>query len=71
MKRYVKEFAADEIRNLNWMPIDYVERYTKRYQDIVSQCERGYLSEREAVCEIYNTHIDMNDEWWGAHKKEA
>ena len=71
MKRYVKEFAADEIRNLNWMPIDYVERYTKRYRDIVSQCERGYLSEREAVCKIYNTHIDMNDEWWAAHKKEA
>lgn len=58
MKRYVKEFAADEIASLKAAYKDFgnpaaLERIPK-IERIISACKRGMITDREAVRLIAN-----------------
>lgn len=64
MKRYVKEFAEDEIRHCGWMGAEYKDLYIAHIRDIVSKAERGLITNREAIFEIYNAYADMIDNYY-------
>ena len=52
MKRYVKEFAADRIKSLEYANADIKQKAIERINKIVNQCERGYITNLEAVQQI-------------------
>ena len=52
MKRYVKEFAADRIKSLEYADADTKQKATERINKAVNLCERGYITNLEAVQQI-------------------
>lgn len=52
MKRYVKEFAVDRIKSLEYANTDIKQKAIERINKAVNLCERGYISELEAIKEI-------------------
>ena len=52
MKRYVKEFAADRIKSLQYANEDVKQKAIERINKVVNLCERGYITEFEAVQQI-------------------
>ena len=64
MKRYVKEFAEDEIRHSEWIDTKYRELYIARIRDIVSKAERGLITNRESLFGIYNAYADVVDNYY-------
>ena len=52
MKRYVKEFAADRIKSLKYANDGIKQKAIERINKAVNLCERGYISELEAVQQI-------------------
>ena len=52
MKRYVKEFAADRIKSLEYANDDIKQKAIERINKAVNLCEKGYISELEAVQQI-------------------
>ena len=52
MKRYVKEFAADRIKSFEYANADIKQKAIERINKAVRLCERGYISELEAIKEI-------------------
>ena len=59
MKRYVYEFATDEVRKINATPttaenIDWKLESLLRINKAVEMCKRSLITEYEAVCSIGN-----------------
>ena len=52
MKRYVKEFAADRIKSLEYANDDIKQKAIERINKVINLCERGYITGLEAVKEI-------------------
>ena len=52
MKRYVKEFASDRIKSLEYANDDIKQKAIERINKVVNLCERGYITGLEAVKEI-------------------
>lgn len=52
MKRYVKELAADRIKSLEYANEGIKQKAHKRINKAIHLCEKGYISELEAVNEI-------------------
>ena len=52
MKRYVKEFAADRIKSFEYANADIKQKEIERINKAVRLCEKGQISELEAVKEI-------------------
>ena len=52
MKRYVKELAADRIKSLEYANADIKQKAVERINKAVNLCEKGYISELEAVQQI-------------------
>ena len=52
MKRYVKEFAADRIKSLEYAREDIKQKAIERINKIVNRCERGFITNLEAVQQI-------------------
>ena len=52
MKRYVKEFAADRIKSLEYANTDIKQKAIERINKVVNLCERCYITGLEAVKEI-------------------
>ena len=52
MKRYVKEFAANRIKSLEYANTDIKQKAIERINKVVNLCERGYITGLEAVKEI-------------------
>ena len=52
MKRYVKEFATDRIKSLEYAREDIKQKAIERINKIVNRCERGYITNLEAVQQI-------------------
>ena len=52
MKRYVKEFAADRIKLLEYAREDIKQKAIERINKIVNRCERGFITNLEAVQQI-------------------
>ena len=52
MKRYVKEFAMDRIKSLEYAKEDIKQKAIERINKIVNRCERGYITNLEAVQQI-------------------
>ena len=60
MKRYVKEFAADELIRLDGINPKRKAEISERINKAVKLCEKGYISEFEAVRAITEAYI-FND----------
>ena len=52
MKRYVKEFATDRIKSLEYANEGIKQKAIERINKAVRLCERGYITGLEAVKEI-------------------
>ena len=52
MKRYVKEFATDRIKLLEYAREDIKQKAIERINKIVNRCERGFITNLEAVQQI-------------------
>ena len=52
MKRYVKEFAADRIKSLEYANTDLKQKAIERINKVIDLCERGYITDFEAVQQI-------------------
>ena len=52
MKRYVKEFAADRIKSFEYANEKKKKKAIERINKAVNLCERGYITEFEAVQQI-------------------
>ena len=52
MKRYVKEFAADRIKSFEYANDDVKQKAIERINKTVKLCERGYITDFEAVQQI-------------------
>lgn len=52
MKRYVKEFATDRIKSLEYAREDIKQKAIERINKIVNRCERGFITNLEAVQQI-------------------
>ena len=52
MKRYVKEFAADRIKSLEYAVADTKQKAIERINKAVNLCEKGYITNLEAVQQI-------------------
>lgn len=52
MKRYVKELATDRIKHLEGMREDIKQEISEKIKRIVYLCEKGYISDLEAVEKI-------------------
>ena len=52
MKRYVKEFAADRIKSFEYAREDIKQKAIEKINKIVNLCERGYITNLEAVQQI-------------------
>ena len=64
MKRYVKEFAEDEIRHCGWIETKYKDLYITHIRDIVSKAERGLITSRDALSGIYNAYGDVLNNYY-------
>ena len=60
MKRYVKEFAADRIKSLQYANEDVKQKALERINKVVNMCERSFVSDFEAVKQICNVIDDIN-----------
>lgn len=52
MKRYVKEFASDRIKSLQYANEDVKQKALERINKVIHLCERGYITDFEAVKQI-------------------
>lgn len=52
MKRYVKEFATDRIKSLEYADADTKQKAIERINKAVNLCEREYITNLEAVQQI-------------------
>ena len=52
MKRYVKEFATDIIKSLEFANADIKQKAIERINKAVNLCERNYITDFEAVQQI-------------------
>ena len=52
MKRYVKEFAADRIKSLEYDNADIKQKAIERINKAVNLCEKCYITDFEAVQQI-------------------
>ena len=52
MKRYVKEFAADRIKSFEYANADIKQKAIERINKVIDLCERGYITDFEAVQQI-------------------
>lgn len=52
MKRYVKEFASDRIKSFEYANEDTKQKAIERINKAVNLCERGYITDFEAVQQI-------------------
>ena len=52
MKRYVKEFAADRIKSLEYANEGIKQKAIERINKAVNLCERGFITDFEAVQQI-------------------
>lgn len=52
MKRYVKEFATDRIKSLEYAREDIKQKAIERINKAVNLCEREYITNLEAVQQI-------------------
>lgn len=52
MKRYVKEFAADRIKSLEYANEGIKQKAIERINKVIDLCERGYITDFEAVQQI-------------------
>ena len=52
MKRYVKEFAADRIKSLAYANEDVKQKALERINKVIYLCERGMITDFEAVQQI-------------------
>ena len=52
MKRYVKEFAADRIKSLQYANEDVKQKALERINKVIHLCERGMITDFEAVQQI-------------------
>ena len=52
MKRYVKEFAADRIKSLEYANTDIKQKAIERINKVIDLCEKGYITNLEAVQQI-------------------
>ena len=60
MKRYVKEFADDELNRLNEFSTTRKSEIADKINNAVKFCEEGYISEFEAVRAITEAYT-FND----------
>ena len=49
MQRYVKEFAMDIIKSLEYAREDIKQKAIERINKVINLCERGYITSFEAV----------------------
>lgn len=59
MKRYVKEFAMDEIKRVRAIPLLHSVEYAEYVMDIVHKTERGLITDRDAIRAIFNAYSDL------------
>ena len=59
MKRYVKEFALDEIKRVQEIPLQHSKKYAEYVKDIVYKAERGFITDRDAIRMIFNAYSDL------------
>ena len=52
MKRYVKEFAVDRIKSFEYANADIKQKAIERINKVIDLCERGYITDFEAVQQI-------------------
>ena len=52
MKRYVKEFAADRIKSFEYTNADIKQKAVERINKVIDLCEKGYITDFEAVQQI-------------------
>lgn len=52
MKRYVKEFAADRIKSLQYANEEVKQKAIERINKAISLCEKGMITNLEAVQQI-------------------
>ena len=52
MKRYVKELAADRIKSFEYANADIKQKAIERINKAVNLCERGFITDFEAVQQI-------------------
>ena len=60
MKRYIKEFAADRIKSLEYANEDIKQKAVERINKVVNMCERCFISDFEAVKQICKVIDDIN-----------
>ena len=49
MKRYVKELAVDRIKSLKYANEDIKQKAVERINKVIDLCERGFITDFEAV----------------------
>ena len=52
MKRYVKEFAADRIKSFEYANANIKQKAIERINKVIDLCEKGYITNLEAVQQI-------------------
>ena len=52
MKRYVKELAVDRIKSLKYANEDIKQKAVERINKVIDLCERGFITDFEAVQQI-------------------
>ena len=52
MKRYVKELAADRIKSFEYANANIKQKAIERINKVVDLCEKGYITNLEAVQQI-------------------
>ena len=52
MKRYVKELAVDRIKSLKYANEDIMQKAVERINKVIDLCERGFITDFEAVQQI-------------------
>lgn len=52
MKRYVKEFAADRIKSLEYANEGIKQKAIERINKVIDICEKGFITDFEAVQQI-------------------
>ena len=52
MKRYVKELAADRIKSFEYANANIKQKAIERINKVIDLCEKGYITNLEAVQQI-------------------
>lgn len=61
MKRYVEEFAADELEKLETINPNNKEQIAQRIKSIVELCRENFLNDYEAVVKISEAYTYEED----------